>query len=109
MSDITTSKISYVRTSWRKAGQVLDLIRGKRADKAIGILTFTNKAVTPDILKAVKSGISNLKEEAENVLIKEAYVGQGPTMKRFRPGPMGRSSLYRKKTCHVTLKLQRLV
>ena len=108
MSNVTMSKISYVRTSWRKAGLVLDLIRGKRADKAIGILTFTNKAVTPEILKAVKSGISNLKEDANNVVIKEAYVGQGPAMKRFRPGAMGRSAMYKKKTCHVTLKLERL-
>ncbi|MCP4482645.1 MAG: 50S ribosomal protein L22 [bacterium] len=108
MNTIAKSKISYVRTSWRKAGQVLDLIRGKRADKAIGILTFTNKAVSPEILKAVKSGVDNLKQEPSNVIVKEAYVGQGPSMKRFRPGPMGRSALYKKKTCHVTLKLESL-
>ena len=44
MKSSTISKINYVRTSWRKAGQVLDLIRGQKANKAIGLLTFANKA-----------------------------------------------------------------
>jgi len=105
---ITTSKLNYLRTSWRKAGQVLDLIRGKRVDKALAILEYTNKRVSPEILKAVKAGVSNLKEDFTNVYIKEAYTNQGPTMKRFRPGSMGRSSLYRKRTCNVTLTLERL-
>ncbi|MDR0675673.1 MAG: 50S ribosomal protein L22 [Elusimicrobiota bacterium] len=102
------SKIKYLRTSWRKASQVIDLIRGKRVDKAIGILTFTNKYVVPEILKAVKSGVNNMKENPENVFIKEVYVGQGMMMKRLRPGPQGRAMMYKKKTCMVTLKLERI-
>jgi len=101
-------KLKYLKTSWRKAGQLLDLIRGKRADNAIGILTFANKVVAPEILKAINSGITNLKETSVNVVIKEAYVAQGATTKRLRPGPMGRASMYRKKTCSVTLKLERI-
>jgi large subunit ribosomal protein L22 len=101
-------KLKYLKTSWRKAGQLLDLIRGKKANNAIGILTFANKVVAPEILKAIKSGINNLKETPENVLIKEVFVAQGTTTKRLRPGPMGRASMYRKKTCTVTLKLERI-
>lgn len=103
---ITTSKIKYLKTSWRKAGLLLDLIRGKSADKAIGLLTFTNKAVSPEILKAVKSGVNNLKESSDKVFIKEAFVNQGTTMKRVRPGARGSAMLIRKKTCSVTLKLE---
>jgi large subunit ribosomal protein L22 len=102
------SKIKYLRTSWRKAGQVIDLIRGKRADKAIGILTFANKYVASDILKAVKSGVNNMKEEPSNLIIKEAFVNQGMMMKRMRSGPQGRAMMFRKKTCIVTLKLERI-
>jgi len=101
-------KLKYLKTSWRKAGQLLDLIRGKKANSAIGILTFANKVVAPEILKAINSGLSNLKELPENVIIKEAYVAQGSTSKRLRPGPMGRASMYKKKTCSVTLKLERI-
>lgn len=101
-------KLKYLKTSWRKAGQLLDLIRGKKATNAIGLLTFANKVAAAEILKAIKSGINNLKEDPNNVLIKEAYVAQGMTGKRLRPGPMGRASMYRKKTCSVTLKLERI-
>jgi len=101
-------KLNNLRTSWRKAGQVIDIIRGKRVDMAIGILKFTKKYVSLNLLKLINSGVSNLNIGSKNLIIKEIYVGQGSVMKRFRPGPQGRAMMYRKKTCSVTLKLEKI-
>lgn len=102
--------LRYARTSWRKAGQVVDLVRGKRADKALEILAFTNKTAMPMVAKLIKSCMAHFGKHVTPIefVISEIYVGQGPSMKRFRPGAMGRAAMFRKKTCHITLKLTKI-
>jgi large subunit ribosomal protein L22 len=110
MKNESKVKASYVRVSARKAGQVLDLIKGKRVDKALAILHFLNKSATPSINKLVKSCVANFGKNSNTneFLVKEAYVGQGPALKRMRPGPMGRGMMYKRKTCHITITLARI-
>ena len=102
------TKFKYLNTSWRKATVVVDMIRGKRVNKAVEILTFLNKYVALDILKIIKTAVNNINEMPENLIIKEIFVNQGMMMKRMRPGPQGRAMMFRKKTCSVSLKLERI-
>jgi large subunit ribosomal protein L22 len=100
----------YLRSSPRKMRLVVDMIRGKNASEAMGILNFTPKKVAKDIEMLLRSAISNLSNledgisiKNEDVFIKEAYVDQGATMKRIQPAPMGRAYRIRKRFNHLTI------
>jgi len=98
----------YVRVTPRKADQVLQLIRGKRVDQATEILDFTPKHVAKVIGKVVKSAVANAvamegKINVEELRVKQAVAGAGPTMKRFLPRAQGRATPILKKTCHITV------
>jgi large subunit ribosomal protein L22 len=100
----------YIRMSPRKVRQVVDLIRGRSVEEAINMLHFTPKRASEPVEKVLRSAVSNAmnKEEAakldpEDLFIKEIYVDQGPTMRRYNPGPMGRASLIRKRFCHISV------
>jgi large subunit ribosomal protein L22 len=95
----------FVRHAPRKVNQVLGLIRNKPVNKAFSILSFTPKTVATFITKTLKSAVANsghLKNPA-GLKVKECWVGQGPTLKRMRPGPMGRGLPYKRKICHLTI------
>ncbi len=101
----------YIRVSPRKARLVIDMIRGRDVPDALDILRNSSKAVAKTIEKILSVGVSNAenKEEITDVdklYIKEAYVDQGPTMKRFRPRAMGRATRIRKRTSHITVVLE---
>jgi large subunit ribosomal protein L22 len=96
----------HVRVTPRKANQVLQLIRGKRVDVATEILDFTPKHVARVIGKVVKSAVANAvamegKINIEQLRVKEAVAGAGPTMKRFLPRAQGRATPLLKRTCHI--------
>ena len=93
----------FVRLGPRKVGQVLDLIRGKGVLEAYQILKFTPRQAAKAVEKVLKSAVANTRSPAEepNLYIAEAYVGQGPVLKRVSPRAMGRAALYRRKTCHI--------
>jgi len=93
----------FVRLGPRKVGQVLDLIRGKRVLEAYQILKFTPRQAAKAVEKVLKSAVANTRSPAEepNLFVAEAYVGQGPVLKRVSPRAMGRAALYRRKTCHI--------
>lgn len=100
----------YIGSSPRKMRLVIDLIRGKSVDKALEILHFSSKHSSNDAEKVLKSAVSNLlnKEEGtrlepNELFVKEAFVNQGPTMKRISPAPMGRAYRIRKRSCHLTI------
>lgn len=100
-----TAVSRFARYAPRKVNQVLGLIRKKPVEKAFEILTFTPKRPAAFIIKVLKSAVANagkLKSMA-NLQVKQAWVGQGPTLKRMRPGPMGRGMMYKRKTCHLTI------
>lgn len=98
-----------VRIAPRKARLVIDLIRGKDVGEAIAILKYTNKSASPVIEKLIKSAIANAEHnyemDAEDLFVAEAYVNEGPTLKRFRPRAQGRASAINKRTSHITVVL----
>lgn len=97
----------FIRIAPRKVQLVIDLIRGKKVGEAISILRHTPKAASPILEKLLNSAIANAEHnhdmDTEKLVISEAYVNQGPTMKRFRPRAMGRASRINKRTSHITL------
>jgi len=97
----------YIRISPRKARQVIDLIRGKKVGEALAILKFTPRRAATAIEKVVKSAAANAEHNMEldkdSLFIAEAYVDQGPTLKRFSPRAMGRADLMRRRTSHITV------
>ncbi len=95
----------FVRYAPRKVNLVLQLIRRKPVEKAFEILSFAPKSVVPLIQKTLKSAVANsghLKDMSK-LTVKECWVGQGPVLKRMRPGPMGRGMPYTRKTSHLTI------
>jgi large subunit ribosomal protein L22 len=96
-----------VRIAARKVRLVADLIRGKEVGEAIAILRLTPKAASPVVEKVLKSAIANAEHNYEmdinNLVISEAYVNEGPTLKRFRPRAQGRASAINKRTSHITI------
>lgn len=95
----------FVRYAPRKVNQVLTVIRNQRVDKAFEILSFLPKSSTELVEKVLKSAVANAGrlKDFSGLKIKEAWVGQGPTLKRMRPGPMGRGLGYKRKTSHLTI------
>ncbi len=100
----------YIGSSPRKMRLVIDLIRGVSVDKALEFLHFNPKHASRDAEKVLRSAVANLmnKDEAtriepEELFVKEAFVNQGPTLKRISPAPMGRAYRIKKRSCHVTI------
>jgi len=100
----------YLGSSPRKMRLVIDLIRGMSVDKALEILHFSTKHASKDAEKVLRSAVSNLmnrdeatRMEPSDIIVKEAYVNQGPTVKRISPAPMGRAYRIRKRSCHITI------
>lgn len=98
---------NHVRIAPRKVKLVIDLIRGKAVGDAIAILNHTPKSASPILEKLLKSAIANAEHnyslDPNKLVISEAFVNQGPTMKRFQQRAMGRASAIRKRTSHITL------
>jgi large subunit ribosomal protein L22 len=91
----TQSIARYIRMSPRKARYVADLVRGKKVGEALDILTFTHRRASPVISRLIKSGIANAGQnesiDVDTLYIKKIFVDGGPTLRRFRPRPMGRA------------------
>ena len=96
-----------IRVTPRKARLVIDLIRGKKVSDAYAILKFTPNGATEPIMKVLKSAaanaVNNLNMKKENLFVKEAYVNDGPTLKRFLPRAKGSADRLLKRTCHITV------
>lgn len=101
------AQAKMVRISSRKVKLVIDLIRGKSVGEAIAILKLTPKAASPVVEKLVYSAVANAEHnynmDTENLFVKEVYVGEGPTLKRFRPRAQGRATQILKRTSHITV------
>lgn len=97
----------YVRVSPRKARIVVDKIRGKEVVDALDILRFNERAISEVVSKVVASAAANAESNhgvrQENLVIKEAYVDEGPTLKRYRPRAKGSASPIMKRTSHITI------
>jgi len=99
----------YVRTSARKARLVCVHLRGKSVQEARAILAFTPREVARDWSKLLESAVANAESNHElledDLIVREAYADEGPTIKRFRPRAMGRATPIRKRTSHLTITL----
>ncbi|MGM7637256.1 50S ribosomal protein L22 [Bacillus sp. REN10] len=99
--------VRTVRIAPRKARLVIDLIRGKQVGEAVAILRHTPKVASPVIEKLLKSAVANAEHnydmDINNLVVKQAFVDEGPTLKRFRPRAMGRASQINKRTSHITI------
>src|SRR5665213_2129160 len=104
------AEAKYQRGSPQKAKLVLDLIKGKRIEAAINIVTFTNKRWSPVIEKVLRSAVQNavylsdekgLDIDVDNLYVKTAIANEGPRMKRIRPAPMGRAFRYQRRISHI--------
>ena len=100
----------YIRTSPQKIRLVVDLIRGLRAGDAINVLRSTNKRIAPSVEKVLRSAIANAENRSSDVdvdklMVTEAYVNEGPRMKRVRPAPMGRAYRYQRRISHREIAL----
>ena len=100
----------YARVGPRKARRVIDLVRGMKAADALDVLRFTPQAASEDVYKVVASAIANAEHnehlDRDALWISEAYVDEGPTLKRFRPRAQGRAYRVRKRTSHITVVVE---
>ena len=100
----------YIRVSPQKARLVVDLIRGMHAGAALNTLRAANKRIAPTVEKVLQSAIANAVNRDEDVdvdtlVVSEAYVNEGPRMKRVRPAPMGRAYRYHRRMSHIVIKV----
>ncbi len=102
----------HVRVTPQKARRIVDLIRGKKAVEAVAVLQFAPQSASDPIQKVLESAIANARVKADqvaaafderNLVISEAFVDEGPTMKRFRPRAQGRAARINKRTSHITV------
>ena len=97
----------YVRMSPIKVGAVTDLIRGKDVKEAFAILEYTPREAAVAIKKVLKSAVANAENNfalnSDNLYVSDVFVGQGPTLKRFRPMDHGKAFKILKKTSHITV------
>ena len=97
----------YVRMSPSKVGVGLDLIRGKSVKEASAILKYTPRDAAAAVLKVLKSAVANAENnndlDADNLIVAEAYVGPGPTLKRFRPMDHGKAFKIHKRSSNITI------
>jgi large subunit ribosomal protein L22 len=105
----------YVRVTPPKARRVVDLIRGLAADEALAVLRFAPQSASEPVYKVLASAVANARVsaekesrrvEADDLFVSEAYVDEGPTLKRFRPRAQGRAYRIRKRTSHITVVVQ---
>ena len=105
-----TSK--YIRISPTKVNVIISKIRGKTYKEALQILKYlpqkSGAIVWQTLYSAVSNATNNFDLEKEKLIITEAYVNQGPILKRIRPRAQGRAFSIQKKMSHVTIKVAEL-
>lgn len=101
------STARYVRVTPQKARRMVDLIRGLPAAEAQTVLRFAPQAASETVGKVLDSAIANAENNhgmnTDSLVVSEAYVDEGPTLKRFRPRAQGRAYRIRKRTSHITV------
>ena len=104
-----SAKLSYARVPVQKACFVLDAIRGKSVQQALGILMYNPRYASRLIEKLLKSAVANAENNnnlnAENLYIAECFAGSGPIMKRIKPRAQGRAYRIEKRMSHITVVL----
>ncbi|MCY3785386.1 MAG: 50S ribosomal protein L22 [bacterium] len=101
----------YVRSSASKARAALDLIRGESYERASEILAFSERRIARTVARCLDSAAANAEHNAnlpaEELFVSACYADEGPTLKRWRPRARGRATPIMKRTCHITITLER--
>ena len=104
-----SATLSYARVSVQKACFVLDAIRGKDLQTALGIVTYNPRYASSLIKKLLESAAANAENnngmDPAKLYVEECYANQGPTMKRVRPRAQGRAYWIEKRMSHITVVL----
>ncbi|MFI8595420.1 50S ribosomal protein L22 [Microbacterium sp. NPDC078428] len=108
------ARVRHIRVTPQKARRVVALIKGKQAEEALAILKFAPQGASEPIYKLVASAIANARVKADKdgeyfdeqgLFVKNAYVDEGTTLKRFQPRAQGRAFQIKKRTSHITVVL----
>ena len=104
-----SAKLSYARVSVQKACFVLDAIRGKDLQTALGIVTYNPRYASSLIKKLLESAAANAENnnnmDPAKLYVEESYANQGPIMKRVKPRAKGRAYRIEKRMSHITVVL----
>ena len=99
----------WLRITPRKARLVVEHIRGRSVPEARTMLAFSERAAAREIDKLLRSAVANAEANhnliGDDLVVKTAYVDEGPTIKRWRPRARGRAAQIRKHMCHITITL----
>jgi len=110
MSQSYNATLSGIRIAPRKVRLVVDLVRGKQVQDALDAVRFLNKRGAPAVFKLISSAIANASQSAsvdvDSLVVSEAFVNEGPMLRRFIPRAKGSASGIRKKSSHITIKLR---
>jgi len=100
----------YIRMTPMKCRRVVDLVRGLPVQQALDILRFDVHAASEPVGKVLASAVANAEHNQQldrrDLYVSQAYVDEGPTLKRFRPRAQGRAYRIRKRTSHITVVVQ---
>lgn len=103
------AEAKYVRAAPRKAQLVADQIRGRTVPEARAILAFLERDAARDVERVLTSAVANAETNhglvGDDLYVSAAYVGAGPTLKRWRARARGRVARIKKRTCHITVRL----
>ena len=104
------AQAKYVRMTPMKCRRVIDLVRGMPVAQALDVLKFDVHAASDPVYKVLASAVANAEHNrslsAADLYVAQAYVDEGPTLKRFRPRAQGRAYRIRKRTSHITIVVQ---
>ena len=108
------ARVKHIRVTPQKARRVVALIKGKQAQEALAILKFAPQGASEPIYKLVAAAVANARVKADkdneflddqDLYVKNAYVDEGTTLKRFQPRAQGRAFQIKKRTSHITVQL----
>ena len=107
------AKLKHLRVSPQKVRLVLDAIRGLKVTTAQAQLSLMNKSASEPILKLLDSAVANAENnfdlKKDNLIVKEVFAGDGPTLKRWMPRAFGRATPIRKRTTHIDITLSEII
>jgi large subunit ribosomal protein L22 len=102
----------FIRMSPRKVRLVVDQIRGRSVNDAYALLRFSKKAAAEPVSKTLRSAVATAQYRGEDqgevvdvdeLIVREAFVDEGPTLRRYRAAAMGRAAPRRRRTSHITV------
>lgn len=106
---LSKATLGNIHVSPQKARLVVDLVRGKKLDRALDLLTNTRKKTAPLLHKLLLSAAANAKErsgaDVDELYVKSAWVDSGQTLHRFMPRAQGRATPIRKRYSRITVLL----